>query len=188
MLIPFGVFSAAGAGGGGGGAGSYELISTTVLGSSQASIDFDVSTYASTYKHLQIRFAVRGARVSGSDDLRMRFNGSTSTYSVHYLYGTGSNVYAASDPFGSMYLGTHPASTDTANAFGVGVVDILDPFSSTKSKTIRALNGRASSSYTVMMVSGAYLSTTAVSAISIYGQNANLATGTRISIYGIKGA
>lgn len=183
MLIPLGILASSG----GGAAGSYELISTTVLGSSQASVDFDVSTFASTYKHLQIRFAVRGARASGSEDLRMRFNGSTSTYSVHYLYGQGSTVYSASDPFGSMYLGTHPASTDTANVFGVGVVDILDPFSSTKNKTIRALNGRTSTSNTVMLVSGAYLSTTVVSAISLYGQNANLATGTRISLYGIRG-
>jgi hypothetical protein len=52
MLIPFGVFSAAGSSV----SNSYELISTTILpNSSSTSVTFDVSSLASTYKHLQVR-------------------------------------------------------------------------------------------------------------------------------------
>lgn len=165
-------------------ASSDYKLDETVVTSSVASVTFDVSSYVGSYNNLQIRFAGRSVRASLADDFRIRFNGSTSTYSVHYLYGDGSNAYSASDPYNSMYIGTHPAASDTSTIFGVGIVDILDVFSSNKNKTLRALVGRRANTGSIMLASGAYLSTTPISSITIYAQNADIAAGSRFSLYG----
>jgi hypothetical protein len=66
--------------------GAYELISTTILGSAQSSVVFDVSSYTSTYKHLQIRVVTRTDRGANEDILGIRFNGDTgSNYITHLL-------------------------------------------------------------------------------------------------------
>jgi hypothetical protein len=170
-------------------AGSYDLLATEILTSSQSSITFaSLGDYAADYQHLQIRYSVRGAKSAAADDLRVRLNGSSSTYPVHYLYGDGSSVYSTSDPFNSMYLLTVPAASETANIFGSGVVDFLDAFETTKFKTMRALSGRAASTSSILLLSGLYQSTTAIDSINIYGQSGDLADKTRISLYGIRKA
>ena len=128
MLIPFGILSAAGAGGGA--VGDYELIETTILGSAASSVTFSsLDTYASTYKHLQIRAVVRasaaGDRVNGS----WRMNGDTgSNYAAHHLLGTGSTVVSSAlttqnRANRAMGDATVPGSSATANSFGAIVID-----------------------------------------------------------------
>jgi hypothetical protein len=83
-LFPLGILSAAGAGGVG---ATYELIESQILGSNQSSITFSsLATYASTYKHLQIRAAGKGSGNSFEEtNVNLRFNGDTgSNYSAHF--------------------------------------------------------------------------------------------------------
>ena len=187
MLIPFGVLSAAGAGGV---AGDYELISSEILGSSQASIVFsNLGDYSSTYKHLQIRTVGRTDRGSGAvaDTALVRINGDTgSNYSRHFLLGDGSSVSSgAGVSQTSMFGPRFTASGATANAFGAGVIDILDPYSTTKNTTIRSLNGI---SILIYLTSGSFLSTAAVSSVTLLPQvGSNFVSGSRFSLYGIKG-
>ena len=188
MLIPFGVLSAAGAGGGV--AGDYELISTEILGSDQSSVTFSsLATYASTYKHLQIRLAARTNRSGSTGDvLFLRLNGdSGANYARHALQANGSTVISfAGTSANEMALDRLGSADQAANVFGSIVIDLLDTYSTTKNKTVRGLGGVATS--IVQLSSGVYLSTSSTtSATLLPGVGTNFVAGSRFSLYGIRG-
>jgi hypothetical protein len=87
-------------------------------------------------------------------------------------------------------MGIAPRNGNTANIFTAGVCDILDPFETTKNKTIRALHGVAGSgSPGVFLGSGFRNNTAAVTSISLFPDSGqSFVTGTRFSIYGLKGS
>jgi hypothetical protein len=185
--MPFGLgfFATAGAGS----AGSFDLLETQVLGTAAASVTFSsLSTYAATYQHLQIRTV---ARLSFSDverSLVLRFNGdAASNYNNHGVFGTGSSV--SSYYFADTYigLGSFSAGNATANAFGAGVIDILDAYETTKNKTVRSLAGSQTTPQ-MSLRSGLWRNTAAVSSITLLDPTSNLVTGSRFSLYGIKAA
>ena len=182
-LSALGIFSAAGAGGGVS-LSDYELISTTILGTATSSVTFDVTGLGSTYKHLQIRALAKSS--STNNNANLRFNGVTTTsYSFHTLYGTGSAVESAAIT----------SATSIANIvnmppsqFGASVIDILDAFSSTKNKTVRYLSGMSDGGgvQSIALNSGLFISTSPTTSLTITG-GVNLATGSRFSIYGLRG-
>lgn len=185
MLIPFGVFSAAGAGGGAA-AGAYELIATAFGTGSSNTISF--SSIASSYKHLQIRYLARttGTGTSG-DTMSLRFNGdSGANYARHYLQGDGSSVTSAAGTDGtSINYFSIIGQTGTTNVFGQGIIDILDYTSTAKNTTVRALTGNLHSN-NLRLVSGVWIDTSAVNSISLI-TGGNHITTARYSLYGIKG-
>jgi hypothetical protein len=183
-LSALGIFSAAGAGG----LGAYELISTTILGSTAASVDLTgLSSYSTTYKHLQIRYSAKDTTTGRQGNIR--FNGITTTsYARHTLRANASTV--SSTQASSLTSITMPDSTQgstNANAFAGGVIDILDAYSTTKNKTVRALYGieDGGSGY-ITLLSGLFNSTAATDSIQLNAPS-TFAIGTRVSIYGIKG-
>ncbi len=184
MLIPLGFLAASGVS-----AGSFDLLETQVLTSAASNITFNsLSTY-SAYQHFQLRILSRSSRASSGDNLFMRFNGDTgSNYSRHILYGEGGGSAASFGQASQTYadLGTIPGATYTSNAFSAAVVDILDPFETTKYKTVRAFNGVGS--LWVALNSAAWLNTNALSSIQVYAPNGNLVQYSRVSLYGIKAA
>jgi hypothetical protein len=190
-LSALGIFSAAGAGAG---VGDYELIQTQVLGSNQALIAFsNLNNFSSTYRHLQLRIVVRSAVSEAASQVGLYLNGDTSSsnYAFHQLFGNGSS--AGSEGYGTGVLGQITpivrtfGATGTANAFGAGVVDILDPYSTTKNKTVRSLQGAAGVN-AVGLTSGLWIDTAAVTSITLLKQGGgDLATGSRFSLYGIRG-
>jgi hypothetical protein len=174
--------------------GSYDLLATEILTSSQASITFSSlnSTYGADYDHLQIRYTARTGRGAASDNLIVRFNGvSTASYSHHRLYGDGSSVAAyAGSSATFMYGDATLGSTGTTGSFSGGIIDILDPFETTKNTTIRVLCGFLhSTDQAIELVSGAYYSTDAITSVQILSDSAtNLADKCRFSLYGIRKA
>ena len=192
MLIPFGVFSAAGAGGGAA-AGAYELISTTLISSNTASVTFDLSAYTSTYKHIQIRALARGTATYGHATY-LRFNSDTGTnYSYHNLRANGSSVASVDSTANSTTIGAFPSvtgSSGTSGSFGASIYDIVDAFSTSKNKTVRALYGMAdggSFDYYATLTSGNWRNTAAITSIYLAPETGNFVNGSRFSIYGIKG-
>jgi len=187
MLIPFGVFSAAGAGGGAA-AGSYELISTTILGSSTSSVTF--SSVPTTYKHLQLRIHARSAAAS-DNNIFIQFNADTAAnYRTHHLYGNGAAVESFDNGAGSaIYVWSFADSTDTAGIFSPFIVDILDSSSSAKFKTTRGLFGTLGASKQVGLSSGLWRNTAAITQVKInHGtMTQSFAAGSRFSLYGIVG-
>jgi hypothetical protein len=169
-------------------AGTFELLETQVLTSAAASVTFSsLSTYSAEYQHLQIRMVCRSAR--GSEDyLQMRFNGDTgSNYSNHYLEGNGSSVGSSGSANQTqMYQGVSASSNLAANIFASFVIDILDPFETTKFTTSRTLGGFATRS--IGLNSGNWRNTDALTSITLRHQvGDNLVTGSRFSLYGIRG-
>jgi len=177
-------------------ASDFDLLETETLASSASSITFSSlnSTYGSDYKHLQLRMLLRDTGgLTTISTAQGYFNGdnSSSNYAYHRLEGDGSSVASnattsASDFNISKAL---PRGNSTADAFGAVVMDILDPFDTSKNTTVRSLVGALVAGETrVGLNSALWMSTAAVDSITIENNAADdLATGTRISLFGIRG-
>lgn len=166
--------------------GSYDLISTSLITTNTASIVFDVSTFPSTYKHLQIRFAGRSTRADQDSAIDVKFNGTSTTYRNHYLQGNGST--ASSNTAAERWIFGLAAANASSNIFGSGVIDILDPFSSTKNTTVRTFNGVYTGSYNrVYLQSLGWFDTATVNSITLGDAFGSFVSGSRFSIYGIRG-
>ncbi len=188
--MPFGLgfFATAGAGAGG---GSFDLLETTLITTNTASVTFSNLNNYSAYKHLQLRMTTRTSRTDFSLSVNdLRFNADTgANYSRHSLEGNGSSV-ASGYPGGAtneIALISSVTNEQTANIFSGLVVDILDYSNTSKYTTIRALGGQASSNSRVMLVSGVWMNTAAVTSITLLPSSSySYISGTRISLYGIK--
>ncbi len=183
-LSALGIFSAAGAGGVV--AGDYELISTTLVPSAVSDVTFSsLATYASTYKHLQIRATAR--MTTGSVfGIYSQLNGDTAAnYTHHLLFGNGSTVTSAASTLNTFALtGLSAASTSTADVFSSAVIDLLDPYAA-KNKTFRTLSGVVTTG--IHLHSGVWVNTASLTSWKLYPQSGNWAIGSRFSLYGIKG-
>jgi hypothetical protein len=172
---------------------SYEWLETQILTSNQTSITFSNlnTNYSSTYQHLQLRIVARTDRGDTDDFIMMRFNGdSGNNYTSHNLRGNGSNVQSSNPRtnYQNIEISAITASTQTANSFGAGIIDILDPFETTKNTTIRATMGLTGTYNFVGLVSGFWNSTAAVNTIFLDQFFGSIfVTGSRFSLYGMKG-
>ncbi len=191
MLIPLGIFASSGSRA----AGAFQLLESTVLTGSQAAVEFTNLTtkYASTYQHLQVRMTMRTDRPQVSTDtVYFQLNGDTSNnYSVHILYGNGSSVTSAAGanwPGGYIHeVVPTSGSGGIANNYAGAVLDLLDPFETTKNKTARSLAGSTTTANFVVLASSNWRSTNSVTSIRFYSTTSNnLVSGSRFSLYGIK--
>ena len=170
---------------------SYESIATVTVGAGgSSSISF--TSIPSTYKHLQLRFIARGESTLARVALRAN-NDSGGNYTLHYLYGDGSAAGAGGTTGQQQIdLTTIPTSSQTANAFGGAVVDILDYANTNTNKTIRSLGGddlNGSGGYSILY-SGAWLNTSAINRIDIIPGtvgSGNIAQYSSFALYGVKG-
>lgn len=171
---------------------AYEWIaSATGTGSSNT---ITLSSIPQNYKHLQIRGyldCTDGA--AGTRDAFLRFNGdSGSNYSVHYIYGDGTNRGAGGNaPNSNIYLNRLvAANVNSNNTFGGFILDIHDYSSTTKNTTARVFSGMDDNSgttnYGVWLFSGAWYNTSAVNSISFIVPGYNFTNLSRLSLFGIK--
>ena len=182
MLIPYGILSAASSG------SSFELIESSILTSAVASVTFSsLSAYSSVYKHLQMRYVARDTDTSiNIRNTTMRFNSDTTSYISHNLNGDGSVVSSGVIATSTQgYPGVYYGGGSTS-IFGGGIIDILDPYNTSKNTTVRSLNGFAGNG-AVVLSSFVYIDSQAVNSVTIFATAANFAIGSRFSIYGIKG-
>jgi hypothetical protein len=189
MLIPFGILSAAGVSGVV--PGDYELIETQILGSAASSVTFaSLGTYSTTYKHLQLRFAARSSDANPGVGVYSRLNAdSGSNYRAHYLLGNSSAVLGGALAVGTTGLsGIIAAAGSTANNFGIAVIDLLDPYSTTKNKTLRTLGGFTDAAQKrIDMHSALWINTASLTSWQLFPELGNFVTGSRFSLYGIRG-
>jgi hypothetical protein len=187
-LSALGIFSAAGAGGGVVGGPAYDLISTTTLGTASSFVTFsNLGDYSSTYKHLQIRAVARSTRADVDSAIGVQFNATTSGYFFHEIQGNGTSATSSAlTSQTSMRMGYTTGNSSAGSAFGVMVLDVLDPYSTTKNKTFRALTGGTNLNR-IRLTSGSLVLTNSVTEIKLNDNFANFAIGSRFSIYGIRG-
>jgi hypothetical protein len=177
MLIPLGFLAASGVS-----AGSFDLLETQTLTGSQASVTFSsLSTYASTYQHLQLRIVAKTG-TTGWGFIQVNSD-SGSNYSRHELRGSGSSVTSsASSNYDSFLYGV------VGSGWGSSVIDLLDPFETSKFKTFRALSGWVGADG-IQLTSGNWRNTNAISSILIDLQGVgNYDQYSRFSLYGWKAA
>lgn len=164
---------------------SFESIATVTINSgTQSSILF--TSIPSGYKHLQVR--ILGLTTASLIQPQMRFNGdSSATYTRHSLYGDGTvaAAYGAAS-VNQIVVGGLSVGMDATYPY-VCVIDILDYASTSKNKTVRSLSGSdKNGSGEIGLHSGAWLSTSAVTSISIISAG-TYNTYSNFALYGIKG-
>lgn len=183
-----GIYSAAGAASAG---GSFELISSTILTSTAASVDLTgLGTYSADYKHFQIRYTAKSSlATTAAKDITVTFNNvATANYARHRLTGDGTSVTATNALLASNIRMTESlAISTTASVFSAGVIDLLDVYSTSKNKTLRAFYGSTDTASTISFTSGHLNDLTAISSIQLATATGSFAVGSRFSIYGIRG-
>ncbi len=165
---------------------AFDLLET--VNTSASSVTFTGLGAYSDYKHLQLRGTIRATRASYDTDLRLRMNGSVAyNYAFHGLRGTGSTVNTESTS-GQNYItaGKFPGSVDASDNFAAVTVDILDFSSTTKNTTIRTFLGTAGDFEQVSFYGGLYALTSALTSFAIFPESNAFASGTRLSLYGVK--
>lgn len=181
-------------------ANSYESIATVSISSNTNTISF--SSIPSTYKHLQLRGICRSAYNStsaGCSQYKLQFNGDTANnYSYHQTGGTGGATFsqnAASQAQIAMNAAWSNVGGYGSVVYVPVIVDILDYQNTNKNKTVKIIEGfegnQASNNQYIMMRSGAWYITSAVTSITLdstpgYADGA-FAAGTTFALYGIKG-
>lgn len=187
MPIPLGILAVAGAGAGGGGA--YDLLETTVLTGSAATVTFSNLGSYSSYKHLQLRIV--GRDDTTEQTMAIQLNGDTgSNYARHALQGTGSSVtsFATTSASQMSILYLSSGGNAGANIYGSAIVDILDFSNTSKNKTLRSLTGAVGAPNSrIFLYSGLWANTAAITSITIKPfSTGNFVSGSRFSLYGVK--
>ena len=165
--------------------GDYESIQTVTVGAGgQASVTF--SSIPSTYTHLQLRGIYKDSATSGLMNTSLTMNNvvASGNYAWHYLQGDGSAASAGSLTSTSYLLCGQQLGG--SSAFGVSVIDILDYTSTNKNKTTRTLTGHdENGSGTILLTSGVFLSTNAITVLTLKTQN-NFTQYSQFALYGVK--
>lgn len=188
--IPLGILAASGVEVA---AATYELLETKDLSSTTANIEFTnlTSAYSSTYTHLQFRWSLRSSRTTTDDAVFVQLNGDTgSNYAWHYFRGPLSGTPQRSNGVSqsAMYMTEFPASGSNTYTFGAGVLEILDPFVTTKNTVLRALGGNTRSPR-LFNSSGLWMNTASLNSIKFYSSTGNnFTSGSRLSLYGLRAA
>ena len=165
---------------------SYESIASATPTSTFVTF----SSIPQTYKHLQIRVTGRTTFATTNWELWLQFNGDAGTnYVYHFLQGNGSSATAGAFTTQNLIrIGDITGSSSAASIFGVSICDILDYTSTNKNKTVRSLSGNdANGSGIVALKSNLWLNTAAITSIKVSTASDSFATGSVISLYGIKG-
>ena len=160
---------------------TYEPIASTTLGSAAATHTF--SSIPGTYTDLVV---VHSGVGSGGTGLRLRFNSDTGTnYSNTQLHGNGTTAASTRDSSASSIRMTYDASVQTTDA-GARVAHIMSYANTNVNKTVLTASARAGSG--VDRIVGLWRSTSAITSVTVFTPDADMATGTTISLYGIKAA
>ena len=169
---------------------SYSSIATVTVGSGGAS-SVSFSSIPQTYTHLQIRAIIRNTSTNDySTQFYFNSDNSISSYTQHRLRGDGSSATAygtgTGTAIGSVYE-CAPLSNQTSNAFGTFILDILDYTNTNKYKTTRSLSGfDVNGTGKINLGSSLWVSTSAITSITIKEAADNIAQYSSFALYGIQ--
>ena len=165
---------------------TYTLISSNVLSGSAASVTF--SSIPSTYTDLVVKCSSR-MDTTGPDNLRLQFNGASSSYSRIYLVGTGSVASSGSGSSQSYIFGENLVEGTNYTSSTFGSTDIYIPsYTASQNKPLSidgTLENNATASYRVAQAS-LWSNTAAITSIVISPGSGNFVSGSSFYLYGIK--
>ena len=168
--------------------GAMTLIGSVDVSGAGGAASIDFTSIPQTYTDLQLIISARQATTNFSGGF-MTVNGSTSGYSVRYLYGQGASALTNSTSSVAQ-LNAMPilsASTDTANTFGNTVITIPNYGNSlAKSFSCDGVSENNGTTAYQMIVAGTWTGTAAITSISLtISGPANFAQYSSASLYGI---
>jgi len=147
---------------------TYQAITTTTVGSGGAA-NIELTSIPQDYTDLLILVSARTNRGDQNDNLRVQFNGNSSSYSYRLLYGTGAS---AGSEFGSPayidYAGYICGNIATGNTFG-NVLLYIPNYGSSNFKSLYA-DGVAETNATSISMglnAGLWSNTSAITSITI---------------------
>lgn len=168
-------------------ANTYTLIASSVVGSGGAST-IDFTSIPSTYTDLLIFASVRDNAAQINEDLLLRFNGSSSSYTNKNLYGSGSATGSNSPFTDKIYGGAIPGANSTASSFSNNVIYIPNyAGSSYKSVSVDAVQENNATTAYMNLLAGLWSNTAAITSISLFPTpSANFVQYSTAYLYGIK--
>lgn len=169
-------------------ANSYESIATQTVGAGGAT-SLTFNSIPNTYTHLQLRCLSR--RDSGvSHVVVLQFNGDTSAnYWWHLLEGNGATTSVGTVSSASNRIQTYwpNSSTNLANQFGPGIIDIHNYANTSITKVVRTIGGGdANGSGVIDLSSGMWNSTAAINSITVSFVGDTVVENSKFALYGIK--
>lgn len=182
---------------------AFESIATTFFTSAGSTVTFN--SIPQTFKHLQLRYTARTTNVTTGANLYVVLNGDTaSNYSWHRLQAYGNGIttdgYGSQTAFG--VAGLMSGASSIANAFGTGILDIVDYTNTNKLKTMKSLSGYENNGngspgndqgYHILASSlwfkaGSGVTGDAVTSMTLtINGGGNFAANSHFALYGIKG-
>ena len=168
---------------------TFELIASSTVGSGgAASIDF--TSIAGTYTDLVIKTSVRTTGTA-APWLQLRFNGSSSSYTQRYLYGTGAAAASTtSGTAGYMTLAAGINSTSqTASTFTNAEIYIPN-YAGSNNKSVSADTAQENNATTAYatLAAGLWSSSSAITQVTLYPETGNFAEFSTAYLYGVKNA
>jgi hypothetical protein len=172
--------------------GSFDALGTVTVGSGGVlSITF-TNIPQNGYSHLQIRAFFRDNRSNSGNGsyADLTFNGITSGYAYHQLYGggTGTSLAAANSAYSVIEVTRVADSGSTSGVFGATVIDILDYTNTSKNKTVRAIGGFDNNGTgAVYVYSGLATTTSSIRSLTITDSGGTLFSEySSFALYGVK--
>jgi hypothetical protein len=167
---------------------TYEPIATQTLTSSAASITF--SSITSAFTDLKVIVTAKGLGVTNTY-VQLQFNGDTgSNYSFTYLRGEGTAATSGrSNPDnGILACGIATAGVLSTTIPAFAEIDIFSYTGSTNKSVLCKGSIDKNGSGESNLIVGLWRNTAAITSVIIKGLNANFATDTSATLYGIKNA
>ena len=184
---------------GGGGAvdtGAMFPLGMVQVGSGGAA-NITFSSIPATYKHLQIRCIDRNTRslngLGASTRIKFNSDSTSGNYYGHRLLGEPTSVYSnayAGSSDGAI-ISESMSDSATSGIFSASIIDILDYANTSKYKTVRTLGGGTTNTTSgdgAFLFSGLWLSTSAITTITLTPGIYSWKEYSSFALYGIKGA
>lgn len=166
-------------------AANYVLLERIELNASAASVTFS-NIPQSGYTDLKIVASVRSSRPSATwDNLQIRLNGSTTSYSARYLLGNGSS--ASSGTLTTLYGGDIPAVNATSQTFSNAEYYFPNYLSNAyKSVSLDSVAENNATATNQFLTAGLWSNTAAINSIEMFSGNAeNFVQYSTFSLYGL---
>ena len=161
-------------------ANTYTLIEAKTLGSSIASITF--SSIPATFTDLKIVASTRTDSAQSDNRMDINFNGSGSSFSARFLYGTGSAAASATD---TTLILQSDGGTATASTFGSTEIYIPNyTLSQHKSYSNDGVTENNATSVITGLLAGLRSDNAAITSITLTSSN-NFVSNSTFYLYGI---
>lgn len=171
--------------------GALTFISKVEVGAGGAS-SIDFTSIPSTYTDLCVKLSLRDNNGFQGDDIGLKFNSSTSGYSIKSIYGNGSSAASGSNSYGTSVGFIGPASAGSSsgsNVFGNSEVWIPNyAGNANKSYSSDALTEYNGTLVYMGLVAGLWSNTAAITSISFVplGGGTSFSQYSNAYLYGIK--